>query len=140
MGFRASLLITGSVIAFVPASAALAQQAPSQQEAGPPAETAAPADTLPSTEGAQGDIVVTGIRSSLEKAAAVKQNSVQVVDSIVAEDIGKLPDPTTAAALRRRPCTAPWIFFWKTAWSTASPRSMPSSAAATPSTCIRASS
>src|SRR3546814_15729750 len=43
------------------------------------------------------------MRSSLERAAEIKQNAVQVVDSIVAEDICKLPDPTTAAALQRVP-------------------------------------
>ncbi|MBW4329941.1 TonB-dependent receptor [Stakelama sp. CBK3Z-3] len=49
------------------------------------------------------DIVVTGIRRSLEKAAEIKRDSPQVVDSIVAEDIGKFPDPTTAGALQRVP-------------------------------------
>ncbi len=49
------------------------------------------------------EIVVTGVRRSLERAAEIKQNAVQVVDSIVAQDIGKLPDPTTAAALQRVP-------------------------------------
>lgn len=48
-------------------------------------------------------IVVTGIRRSLERAADIKRDSVQVVDAIVAQDIGKLPDPTTAAALQRVP-------------------------------------
>ena len=49
------------------------------------------------------EVVVTGIRGSLEAAAEIKRESVQVVDSIVAEDIGKFPDPTTAAALQRVP-------------------------------------
>jgi TonB-dependent receptor len=49
------------------------------------------------------EIIVTGIRGSLEAAADIKRQSVQVVDSIVAEDIGKFPDPTTAAALQRVP-------------------------------------
>lgn len=49
------------------------------------------------------DIVVTGVRQSLERAAEVKRSAVQVVDSIVADDIGKLPDPTVAAALQRVP-------------------------------------
>ncbi|MFC4313970.1 TonB-dependent receptor [Steroidobacter flavus] len=49
------------------------------------------------------EIIVTGIRGSLEAAAEIKRESVQVVDSIVAEDIGKFPDPTTAAALQRVP-------------------------------------
>jgi len=49
------------------------------------------------------EIVVTGVRRSLERAAEIKQNAPQVVDSIVAQDIGKFPDPTTAAALQRVP-------------------------------------
>lgn len=50
------------------------------------------------------DIVVIGsIRRSLQAAADIKRESAQVVDSIVAEDIGKFPDPTTAAALQRVP-------------------------------------
>jgi TonB-dependent receptor len=49
------------------------------------------------------DIVVRGIRSSLTKAEDIKRTSDNVVDSIVAEDIGKFPDPTTAAALQRVP-------------------------------------
>nr|WP_298727697.1 TonB-dependent receptor [uncultured Steroidobacter sp.] len=49
------------------------------------------------------EIVVTGIRQSLERAAEIKRESPQVVDSIVAEDIGKFPDATTAAALQRVP-------------------------------------
>lgn len=49
------------------------------------------------------EVVVTGVRQSLERAAEVKRDSVQVVDSIVATDIGKLPDPTVAAALQRVP-------------------------------------
>lgn len=38
------------------------------------------------------DIVVTGIRASLQSAQSQKRNAVQIVDSIVAQDIGKLPD------------------------------------------------
>lgn len=65
-------------------------------------------DVQQSSEGTdvadEGDaIVVTGIRSSLEKAAEIKREAVQVVDSIVAQDIGKFPDPTTASALQRVP-------------------------------------
>ena len=47
------------------------------------------------------DIIVTGLRASLESAQAIKRNSGQIVDSIVAEDIGKLPDVTVAEALQR---------------------------------------
>lgn len=66
---------------------ALAEAADPQAEAGEPEQ----------------DIVVTGIRQSLERAAKIKEDAVQVVDAIVAQDIGKFPDPTTAAALQRVP-------------------------------------
>ncbi|MEJ0058314.1 MAG: TonB-dependent receptor [Terricaulis sp.] len=46
-------------------------------------------------------IVVLGIRASLASAQAIKQNSEQFVDSIVAVDIGKLPDVNVAEALQR---------------------------------------
>lgn len=46
-------------------------------------------------------ITVTPLRSSLESAQTIKQNSRMVVDSIVAEDIGKLPDNSVADALQR---------------------------------------
>ena len=67
------------------------------------AAASAPQDAAEQADSAEGDIVVTGVRQSLERAAEVKRNAVQVVDSIVATDIGKLPDPTVAAALQRVP-------------------------------------
>ncbi len=48
-----------------------------------------------------GGIVVTGIRRSLQTSQAIKRNSDQIVDAIVAEDIGKLPDLTASASLAR---------------------------------------
>jgi TonB-dependent receptor len=60
-------------------------------------------ETEAAAQGGLEEIVVTGVRQSLERAAEVKRESVQVVDSIVATDIGKLPDPTVAAALQRVP-------------------------------------
>ena len=64
------------------------------------AQTATPADQPPATAQATPvaddpvgeDIVVTGLRRSLESAQNLKKNSVQQIDSIVASDIGKLPD------------------------------------------------
>ncbi|HEX9781773.1 MAG TPA: TonB-dependent receptor [Opitutaceae bacterium] len=46
---------------------------------------------------------VVGVQASLIGAQEIKQNATQVVDSIVAEDIGKLPDNTVADALQRIP-------------------------------------
>ncbi len=47
------------------------------------------------------EIVVTGIRGSLRNALDIKRNSSSIVDSISAEDIGKLPDENVAETLQR---------------------------------------
>lgn len=46
-------------------------------------------------------IQVTGIRGSLNKALDEKRASVQIVDAIIAEDIGKFPDNNVVEALQR---------------------------------------
>lgn len=46
-------------------------------------------------------ITVTGARASAESAQTIKRNADQVVDSIVAEDIGKFPDKNVAEILGR---------------------------------------
>ncbi|WP_225736547.1 hypothetical protein [Pseudoalteromonas prydzensis] len=43
-------------------------------------------------------IQVTGIRGSLNKALDEKRASVQIVDAIIAEDIGKFPDNNVVEA------------------------------------------
>lgn len=87
----ALLTVAGHIVVATPAVA---------QTAGTPdsARTSAEPETNAGEE-----IVVTGIRQSLERAAEIKREAVNVVDSIVAEDIGKLPDLTTASALQRVP-------------------------------------
>lgn len=52
---------------------------------------------------ATGDIVVTGQRRAQKESIATKRDSFAVVDAISSDDIGKLPDHNTAAALRRIP-------------------------------------
>jgi iron complex outermembrane recepter protein len=47
------------------------------------------------------EIVVTGVRSAAGAAQDIKEQSAYVVDAIVAEDIGKLPDSSVAEALAR---------------------------------------
>lgn len=49
------------------------------------------------------EVVVTGIRESLRTSVDVKRNTMEIVDSITAEDIGKLPDPNVAETLTRIP-------------------------------------
>ena len=48
-------------------------------------------------------IEVTGIRASLSQGLNKKKNSDEVLDSIVAEDIGKFPDTNVAESLQRIP-------------------------------------
>ncbi len=47
------------------------------------------------------EVVVTGIRSSLQRSMDVKRDSQGVVDAISAEDIGKMPDTNLAESLQR---------------------------------------
>lgn len=101
LSFRSSV----SLLAMLVATPAFAQvvtppDAPAtadQTQSAPPTQASAQDDSNPT------DIVVTGIRESLSKAADIKRNSANVVDSIVADDIGKFPDRTVAAALQRVP-------------------------------------
>ncbi|CAN7307762.1 TonB-dependent receptor [Pseudoduganella sp. LjRoot289] len=48
-------------------------------------------------------VVVTGIRASARSSVAIKRDTMEVVDSITAEDIGKLPDQNVAETLTRIP-------------------------------------
>ncbi len=47
------------------------------------------------------EIIVTGIRGSLTQALDVKRDNTQIVDAIVAEDIGKFPDNNVIEAMQR---------------------------------------
>lgn len=49
------------------------------------------------------EVMVTGQRASIQSAQDIKRNSSTIVDSIVAEDIGKLPDRSVTEALQRVP-------------------------------------
>ncbi|MGS2722648.1 TonB-dependent receptor [Porticoccus sp. GXU_MW_L64] len=54
----------------------------------------------------QEEIVIKGIRGSLERSLSIKENSTGFVDAISAEDVGKLPDQNVAEALQRVPGVA----------------------------------
>ncbi len=47
------------------------------------------------------EVMVTGIRASMERAMDVKRNSAGVVDAISAQDMGKFPDTNLAESLQR---------------------------------------
>ena len=101
LSVRAALLVS----VFGLAAPALAQTTPT-----PPAPTTTddqtpkpvPGDnSATGDQGAEGDVVVTGIRQSLNAARDIKRDAIQFVDSVVADDIGKLPDRNVAESLAR---------------------------------------
>jgi TonB-dependent receptor len=83
------------------AVAAEAQTAPGNPPDGT-TPAAQPSSASPTGTASEDDeIVVTGVRASILGALNIKRNSTQVVDSIVAEDVGKLPDNNVIEALQR---------------------------------------
>ena len=87
----------------VPAKPATdAQDAPKPDAAADQsAAPASPAAAAPETPEDSSDVVVNGSRRSLETAQTIKRTSDGIVDAIVAQDIGKLPDTFASSALQR---------------------------------------
>ncbi|MEI6418547.1 MAG: TonB-dependent receptor plug domain-containing protein, partial [Sphingomonadales bacterium] len=83
-------------LALLVASPALAQAAASQNN--PQGDKTAAADAA-----AEDTIVVTGYRKSLLNALENKLNADRIVESVGAEDIGRLPDNSIADAIARLP-------------------------------------
>jgi TonB-dependent receptor len=83
-----------------------AQESPADPEAGSVQTDDAVQTESGADQAAPGEeeaIVVTGLRRSLRSAQSIKRNSEQIVDAIVAEDIGKLPDITVSDTAARIP-------------------------------------
>jgi iron complex outermembrane receptor protein len=122
LGLRTSALTIAGVM-LLAGGAASAQEAPADPnaptanptgaitatQATPPADptpdaNANPDPTATDTGVGEGtDIVVTGIRAGLAKSADIKRRSTLIVDSVSAEDVGKLPDVSIADSLARIP-------------------------------------
>jgi iron complex outermembrane receptor protein len=107
---RVKTLVLGSAsltILALTASPVFAQDQPGGTTAGQPtgAATTDASAAQPATAADAGDdaIVVTGLRRSLQSAQNVKRNSDQIIDAIVAEDIGKLPDIAVSDTAARIP-------------------------------------
>ncbi|ADG11710.1 TonB-dependent receptor [Caulobacter segnis] len=62
---------------------------------------ASPALAQQTTTTTVDEIVITGIRASLERSIEIKRTNSGVVDAISAEDIGKFPDTNLAESLQR---------------------------------------
>ncbi|MBU2029468.1 MAG: TonB-dependent receptor [Alphaproteobacteria bacterium] len=67
------------------------------------AQTAAATTQADEQPAEVGEIVVTGIRRSIEASISAKANNTSIVEVISAEDIGKLPDVSIAESLARLP-------------------------------------
>jgi TonB-dependent receptor len=67
------------------------------------AQTAPPASTPQSGDDQLQEVVVTGIRASLQRSMDIKQNAIGVVDAISSEDIGQFPDANIGDAIARIP-------------------------------------
>ncbi|HWK49449.1 MAG TPA: TonB-dependent receptor [Steroidobacter sp.] len=79
-------------------AAALASVAPLQ---GASAQQAAAQNATPPGQSELEEVVVTGMRASLETAMDMKREAIGVVDAISAEDIGKFPDSNLSESLQR---------------------------------------
>src|SRR5688572_16522295 len=105
MRLKSIILASASGAAFaLSATPAAAQDDPAETPAEAqesPADTEADAAEAAAAE--EESIVVTGFRGSLRSAQNIKRNSEQIVDSIVAEDIGKLPDIAVSDTAARIP-------------------------------------
>jgi TonB-dependent receptor len=103
---KTALSVAAAQVALLWSGLAMAQTAPAPQ----PAASAAAGDTKAEDKkaeekkpagGSAQTIVVTGQRKALESAQKIKQESDEIVDSIVADDIGKLPDRSITEVLQR---------------------------------------
>ncbi len=83
---RALFTIVGGVVVINPAFA--------QQPATSPVASQTRSETLE-------EVVVTGLRASLQTSMDIKRTAVGVVDAIAAEDMGKFPDTNLAESLQR---------------------------------------
>lgn len=88
--FRIALFAASAIGSLTLSQAAFAQDAAQPAAAAPQDDEVA-------------DIVVTGIRGSLQSATNAKKDAVAFGDSIFAEDIGKLPATNLAETLNRMP-------------------------------------
>ena len=100
----------GVALAVIGASPAFAQDVAAEASAAAAVtaaqDPAAPADTATQADDSDKDIVVTGIRASINASVQAKKNNTSIVEVISAEDLGKLPDLSIAESLSRLPGVA----------------------------------
>jgi len=111
LSYRALLLAGGccSSLWLIPAPA-IAQDTTAQTNPDTQQPQPAPADQNGTTPGEpdktqqnSGQIVVTGIRRSVQDSIAIKRRETSMVEAVSAEEIGKLPDVSIAESIARLP-------------------------------------
>lgn len=113
--YRTALLASAALFLGTPSAAqVVTSPGTAPPVAGPEDNTAPPPEPQPApgtetaaqptgTQADTGDIVVTGIRSSLENALEIRRNSDVILDGISADDVGSTPDLNLGEALQRIP-------------------------------------
>lgn len=108
MKLKLKLMMSSALVVVAPgvatAQAAPASQATEQGQATPDQGTNSPsaAEAQPAAGNGQ-EIVVTGVRASIQRAQELKRNASSVIEAISAEDIGKFTDSSVSYALQRVP-------------------------------------
>lgn len=99
---QALLLCASAAMAQAAATPVGAASAPESASAPATAASAAAHSAKDSTNAdAVQSVVVTGQRAALQTAQAIKRNSEDIVDGVVAEEAGKLPDKSITEVLQR---------------------------------------
>ena len=92
--FKRTTLSLAALQTMVWAAQAMAQTAPAAPPAAPATPAAKDAQQLET-------VIVSGRRAALVTAQKIKQDSDEIVDSVVADEIGKLPDRSVSEVLQR---------------------------------------
>lgn len=110
---RTTLSIAAAQATLLCGGAALAQSAPpapASAASAPAGAASAPAGAAPAPADPKGDdgkgttsIVVTGQRAAVQSAQQLKRHAEDIIDAVVAEEAGKLPDKSITEVLQRVP-------------------------------------
>ncbi|MEW6392719.1 MAG: TonB-dependent receptor [Pseudomonadota bacterium] len=107
---KVALASASSLLALTVFGVAQASERPSDEAIATASALNAPAEAEPQAGGQKASessvveqVIITGLRGSLQRNLDIKRASPGVVDAISAEDIGKFPDANVAASLQRLP-------------------------------------
>ena len=107
---KVALASASSLLALTVFGVAQAAERPSDEAIATASALNAPAEAEPQAASQKASdssvveqVIITGLRGSLQRNLDIKRSSPGVVDAISAEDIGKFPDANVAASLQRLP-------------------------------------